>query len=205
MDVLRVIATKDVPQEELATLLSELNAVLPVKEAGRLHLYSADPPSYIEIIGRVAVWAPLSIAASAFLAQLAKRAADAIWDDRKRIWRSTLDVLGRVTEPLARVAQALVRVRGALHARTSVGLGIEIGSPSWPPMLWVSSDDEAEVAWYVALLVVNAEKIVSTLQEEFAAGRSPLGPILLSATSSGVLTMRWTDRDTMRLRETTLS
>jgi hypothetical protein len=153
----------------------------------------------------VAVWAPLSIAASAFLAQLAKRAADAVWDDPKRIWRSTLDGLGRLTEPLARVAQAVVKARRALRARTSFGLGIEIGSPSWPPMLWICPDDEAEVAWYLALLVANAEKIVSTLQEESAAGRSPLGPILLSATSSGALAMRWMDRDTMRLREMTLS
>ena len=59
---------------------AELSEYLKVSEPRSNIAQSVDPPSFLQLLGDASAWLPLKAAAAVYLSTLAKRAADATWN-----------------------------------------------------------------------------------------------------------------------------
>lgn len=191
----RVVTTRDVSEEDVNSLLRDLNPVLPAGRGHQIALFSADPPSYLEIVGRAPAWVPILAASSAFLAafaaRLGQKAADELWDNRRKLLEATLLAAGKAAESLTKVARAVLAAKRRLR-RTQIGLGIAaIENPNWPAILWVRTTDEIELTWLIALVAANAAQIESSISLKVREEQGPYGPTMLSVTPTGTLAIGW--------------
>ena len=106
--------------EDARILQTELHDHLNVGEPDYICLRSAEPPSFIQLLGSVLTWGPLAVAAGAYVSRLAKRAADATWDRLESWWRT------EEAKPLMHVARALVKTADTVGGEVTLRIGLDI-------------------------------------------------------------------------------
>ncbi len=134
---LRIVATDDVPGDDVALFRREISEFIPAEEGPTLILRGYGAPQYLELIGRALAWLPLREAAGAFLGW-------GLIEATKRIWRNRKRILNMPDARLKGVAHAILQIKRK-YPNVKVLLGVEFDSPNYPAHLLVDSDDEAEV------------------------------------------------------------
>jgi hypothetical protein len=199
MLALEIVASADVSLETTTAFASELRATIEVHEGGRIHMLSAEPPSFISLLGDVESWVgPLQTAAALYLGQL-KNLADETWKNRDHLKR-TLHT--SALAQLHRVASALARLKAGITPRTSVNVGIRIPNNAFGARLALPKADETDIAWRLAGLVHNAEQIRAILDTAVANGHGPLGMVQLHLGPTGELDVTWHDEQLVLHRHT---
>lgn len=196
-----VNVTADVPLEARQRLIEEVDAIMRVDDASTpmFRSHAADQPTFIQVLAELAEWTlPLKIAAMAFLAQLAKRAADDAWDSKKEI-ASALQ--GMTVRPLRDLAAAINRARIASERKPEIVVGLPIPDPYSGTAIHFQPEDEGEIAWFIAHFIAKADKIEAAVQEEIARGHTPLGRAQLYLQTDGSFDMKWMDQAEMKVHE----
>ncbi|MFH2068273.1 MAG: hypothetical protein ABII89_02260 [Candidatus Omnitrophota bacterium] len=186
--------TGDIPIAARQRLGSEISAIIPLEIEPVPSFRSAlsDQPSFIQIIAYVAVWTPLTIAASNFLAQLAKRAADDAWDHKKEI---AIKLKTNTVALLKKFTEALNKARQASNQNPYIIVGIPLPEDHFGTTFRFQAEDENDIAWFVANFLIKAEAIEKAIQEEMAGEHRPFASIQLHLQKDGSLIMQWMDRN----------
>jgi hypothetical protein len=172
---------------EAADVVAALREHMDVGDARWLVRKSVDPARdapFLQLIGDVATWLPLSAAATVFFSTLAKRAADATWDALARAFQQ------KDAKPLADVATALGKAMEKSGPATELIVGLSIPDRHWGTALVIRDADPVKIAAEFAVFIAHAEKIARTMEAEVAAGRAPLGRARISIEGDTVV-VRW--------------
>lgn len=198
---MRLTVPRDIAPADAVDLVAALREHIDVENAHWLLRKSVDPGRdlpFLQLIGGLPAWLPLSAAAAVFLTTLAKRAADATWDAFAKSFKN------KEVKPLADVAIALGKAMEKAGPGTELIVGLSIPEPNWGTALVISETDPVKIVANLAMFVSHAEKIATTMEAEVAAGRAPLGRARISIEENG-LVIRWRGQDDFVTYETWIS
>ena len=196
-----VHVTMDVPIEARNRFLADVNAIMHIDDVPTPFFRSAagDQPAFIQILAELLKWTlPLKIAASAFLAQVAKRAADDVWDRKKAIAAALQTA---TVGPLRALAVAIDKARMASDRNPGIVVGLPTPDSYFGTAIHFRPEDEGDIAWFVAHFVEKVDRIDAAVREETAKGLAPLGRAQLHLQTDGAFLLKWTDRDLMKEHE----
>ena len=177
------------------TIRGELSKHLKVDKPTFVHSRGADPPSVLQLLGDALSWSPLIAAATAvvtvYLSTLAKRAANDTWDGLKSLLKSN------EAKPLADVAKTLEVAANSVTGdrEIRIGVGLSIPDDYFGTTMYIKPSDFEEIAYRLALFVVQAEKISKSMQAEIEAGHAPFGRAIIELHHGGGLLIRWVQAD----------
>lgn len=186
--------TGDIPNTAKQCLSLEMSTIMPLENIPipSFRSASSNQPSFIQILAHVEIWAPLTIAASKFLSQIAKRAADDVWDRKKEI-AAKLNIVA-VTQ-FKKFVEALDKAHNASCRIPSIIIGIPLPDDRFGTTLRFQAEDENDIAWFVANFLAKAETVEKVLQEEMTGKYPPMAPVQLKLQEDGSFIMQWMDRD----------
>ena len=180
-----LILTISEQSDDARTLHAALNRYLDVSEPRFAFQGATSPPSFIQLLGDVAAWLPLSAAATIYLGAIAKRAGEATWDGLASLFKS------KEVKPLANVATALVEAADRIAAEVTISVGLSIPDDYFGTSISTKSLDPVEVARVLSTFIVRAEQIAKTMLVEIECGRGPLGPVIVELQEDGSLVLKW--------------
>jgi hypothetical protein len=158
---------------------------------------SAEPPSWVQILGESSEWLQaFRTAAAVYVAEIIREAAKETWKNRNEIRIAITDA----TTALFRFASKIIELRKKLAARTVIDVGVPIPEKFYgirfalPP-----SDDPTVVALDIALFVHYLPEVLQAIHDERIAEQAVAG-IVLALRSDGSLEMGWHDSGTNRPR-----
>jgi hypothetical protein len=185
--------TEGVDKDKANALVRVLRAHLKIGEP-RFFMRRAGYPieQYIQLLGTWEIWvAAFGIVATGFLAKLGQRAADGFWDTvRDRL-------KGSQSKPLADFSEALTDT-GLTVGDHQIILGLNIPDGHFGTALVIREKRPEAIAYATARFVVMAQKISSSMAEEIAAGRGPLGRANITLMEDGSVTVDWMTHDFKR-------
>ena len=186
MSELSLILSRKLPAVD--DIRAELSKHLKVGQPRYFALMSADPalPSFVQLLGDAMAWLPLYAAATAYLATLAKRAAEATWD--KIANRNEV-------KPLTDVATTLATAAARVDGKVEVTVGLNIPNEYFGTSIPIKSSDPEAVAHVLAHFVVHVEQLSKAMQDEIAAGRAPFGAPIIELQDDESLLVRWQTSD----------
>ena len=191
---LRLLVTDDIPATTQRGLIDAWQDFGALEPAGVISLRSADPPSFIQIMGEAVQWlSPLKVAATVFLSQLAKDAASDVYKNKAKIAQALAQI---GAAPLRLVAESLKRVRDESPRQPRIVLGLSIPDDYFGTALSITDHSEEEVAYLIAGFVMRAEVIQQLVQAEVDAGRPPLGRVQVMC-SDGGFKLVWMDQQSV--------
>jgi len=180
VDRLIITATGDIPEENVKSLKNDLGYGGSDETTSRLRLFSADPPSFIEIVGSLISWKTILVASTTvFFSTLSKKFAEDIYDNRKILAEA-------IFSPLLNVAKAIVNViRDTPRNNTSVEVGVS--TPRGTPTLFLSflGESKEEIAFEIACYYAVAEKINERLVEVSEKYEGRVMPARVSVSEKG--------------------
>lgn len=184
-----LLVPRDFAPEEASHLVAALRQHMNVADSRWLvrKSFAARDLPFVQLIGDVATWLPLSMAATVFLSTLAKRAADATWDALARAFKR------EEAKSLTDVATALSTAMQKSGPGTELIVGLSVPDSHFGTALVISDADPVKIAADLAVFVTHAESIAAKMQAEVAAGRAPLGRARISIEGDGVV-VRWTSQ-----------
>jgi hypothetical protein len=188
---MNISATNDVPDAVRAALTRDLASVWSTADRGAIHLKAAEPPTYLEIVGRAIEWAtPLKVVATVFVSQLAKDAAHDVWINKARI--ASVLKNGAVAS-LRIAAQAIIRARLEAPRKPEVHLGVGELRGDMGAFVVFTPADEMECAAVLARVALHAERVEAAIDAEVHGGGGILGPAQLILEPAGLFRLRWID------------
>lgn len=189
---LRLLVTDDIPESTRRDLVDAWEPIGGLERAGAVSLKSADPPSFIQIMGEALQWlSPLKVAAAVFLSQLAKEAATDIYKNKRKIAQALAQA---GAAPLRRATAALKRARKESPRHPGLVIGLSIPDDYFGTALSIRHDSDEDIACLLAAFVTKAEAIEEVLQAELRAGRPPLGRVQVIPTVAGGFRLAWMDQ-----------
>ena len=182
MSELSLILSENLPEAD--GIRAELSKHLKVGQPRYLALMSANSilSPFVQLLGEAGAWLPLYAAATAYLATLAKRAAEATWD--KIANRNDV-------KPLADVATTLATAVACVDGKVRISFGLNIPDDYSGTSMSIKSSDPEEVARALSCFIVHVEHLSEAMQAEVVAGRVPFGPALIELQDDGSLLVRW--------------
>jgi Uma2 family endonuclease len=184
-----LFVTADIPPSVQEQISSEIGQILPIHERHVMEFRSTDGPSFVQLVADAVQWiTPLKAAATVFLSQLAKNAADEVWKNKAHLYRILKDTS---VDPLYRLVRALAQAKRELSAHTRVVIGLPIPQEYLGTLLALETVDEVELAWTIANFVDKVDKINNRLQQELAGGHEPLSIVRLIIQPDGSFVARW--------------
>ena len=182
MSELSLILSENFPEAD--GIQAELSKHLKVGQPRYLALMSANSvlSPFVQLLGEAGAWLPLYAAATAYLATLAKRAAEATWD--KIANRNDV-------KPLADVATTLATVAANKDGKVRISFGLNIPDDYFGTSMFFESPNSEDVARALACFVVNVEQLSKAMQAEVAVGRVPAGPAIIELQDDESLLVRW--------------
>ena len=190
---MRLIVTADILPDVRQELHAAWQPLGGLEEASEVFLKSAEPPSFIQIMGEALQWLPLlKVATTVFLAQLAKEAATDIYKHKQHIGRALTNA---GAAPLRLVAAALKKARDSSPRRPGLFIGVPLPDDHFGTALSLPGDSEEEIASLVARFVVRVQAIEQLIQAEISAGRSPLGRVQVIPKGTEGFLLRWLDQE----------
>lgn len=170
---------------------TELNKYLMVDRPMYHFQKSADPAlsSFIQLLGEVALWSPLVIAATVYLKTLAKHAGDATWDGLTSLFKSN------EVKPLADVATCLAKAVEQVDGKATIFIGLNIPDDVFGTVISTDSTDLEEIARVLASFIVHMEELSTIMQAEIEAGSKPIGRANIELQDDESLLVKWTMMD----------
>ena len=178
--------------EEAERIRAGLGKHLSVGEPSFYLRLSADEMAVIiRILGEAAAWVPLLTAATAFLARLAKHAAEATWRGVGNLFA------GREADPLIEVVKTLEKEANREDGRqTMIVLGLNSPDNYWGTVMsFQSGDSEEDIAMRVANFCVLSERIEIALRSAIKTGNYPEGSVFLEPQDDGSMLASWHSRE----------
>ena len=170
---------------------AELSEYLKVSEPRSNIAQSVDPPSFLQLLGDASAWLPLKAAAAVYLSTLAKRAADATWNQLVESLFKSNEV-----KPLTDVAKTLATAVDSVDGKVALVVGLNIPDDYLETVMSINKpSDPAEVARVLASFVVHVEQISETMRAEVEAGSKPIGRAFIELQDDGSLLVRWVETD----------
>ena len=184
MSELNLALTFDAKKAE--AIRAELSEHLQVSEPRSIILQSADPPSFLQLLGDASAWLPLKAAAAVYLSTLAKRAGDATWNRLETLFHSN------EVKPLGSVAKTLATAADSLGgSEVTVIVGLNIPDDIYGTVISIKPGDPEEVARVLASFIVHAEQISKAMRAEIESNRTPLGRAIIELQDDGSLLVSW--------------
>jgi len=185
---LQIIKTKDIPDSSINTFINEVSEYLEMEFAGEYFSKSFDQLSFIQILGNVIKWLPLTASAVAFFSRFAVRAADDLWDNKNRI----LKILNKRTfYPFSGFIKSLWRVKRPSVKNLNVIIGLSVPDPVNGTKLFFECNSEEELIWYIGSFLLKVERISKVVKTENEKGQRVLGGFYLSLDEKGSFTIKW--------------
>lgn len=171
---------------EAAGIRAELSKHVKVGQPRFFALFSsADPPSFVQLLGDATAWLPLKAAAAIYLGTLVKRAADATWDK----------IVNKDVKPITDVATTLATAAERVDGKVRISFGLNIPSDYFGTVMFFESPYSEEVARALAYFIIHAEPLSTAMQAEVAAGREPAVSAVIELQDDKSLVVRWWTRD----------
>jgi hypothetical protein len=152
---------------------------------------AAEGPSSFQLVADFITWSTVfKVAATAFLSQLAKNAADDLWQHKAELAAKLRE---KLVQPLHFLSSTIAGLNRQLASRRK---NIQIGLPSdacWGTVVRIDSADEVEVAWMLAHFILQAEAIYRTVAKLTAEGHSGNPYFELHLTPVGEWAVTWRD------------
>ena len=186
MSELNLALTEKFGADNAAAIRAELSEYLKVSEPRFIIMRSADPPSFIQLLGDVLAWLPLKAAATVYLSTLAKRAGDATCNRLASLFNSN------EVKPLAGVAKTLAKAADSVDGEVEIVVGLNIPDDHFGTAISIKPGDPEEVARVLVSFIVHEEQISKAMLAEVEAGRTPLGPAIIKLQDDGSLLVSWT-------------
>ena len=185
------------------SLRAALNKHLPVGKPRYLMHRTADPQSFIQLLGEVDSWTLLRASATvfftAYLATLGKHAADAT-----RYGIASL-LKRKEAKPLVEFAKTLSAEAQKVGKTADIFIGLSIPDDYNGTLVSVRSRNPADVALAAAAIIFYAEDIWSTMQTEISVSGTPAGPVLVTIEEDGSLLLKWKSGPKFEEREARIS
>lgn len=143
----------------------------------------------------MALWAPLAAAATAYFAQIGKRAGDATWDHLASRFK------GNEINPIIDIATTLSTVVDEIDGEVKIIFGLNFPDEIFGTTISANARDPAEVARALSSFVVHADLISEFLHSKFGQGRRPFGPVIVALQDDGRLLLKWCDETDFQNRE----
>ena len=175
---------RSAPATQLAKALSEY---LEIEGPQLLFRKSADQlPQFIQLLGDVAAWAPLSVPVAAFFTRLAIKAADTTWD-------MIHDALKKEeVKPLAGVSNGLAKAVKAIPESATISIGLNVPDDNFGTIVQITDTSPENIALCIARFVSKIEPIAEAIGEEIERRGIPLGEVHLEFLDNGKAIIRWT-------------
>lgn len=180
--VVSVAGFSDADEEALRV---ELGTLFPRVHTSRVLQLSIDPPRWVDMVAHVLTWElVLKVAATAYLAQLAKHMADSTWEGRKRVRSAVIAACGGALLPLRKLIAIVQRPKGRGDRTLSVGIHI------WGPSdartgIVVDVEDHEEFIEAVSLFVGRLQGIATAVETLKEQGNSVLQHVGCEFTETG--------------------
>ena len=187
MATLSVVVTRGLRSREVEDALAVLGQHLEMEKPGWLHRASAGPGliEVVELIGSAGAWLPLAAAAGIYFSTLAKHAGDATWDGLRSLFKS------KEVKPLADVANALASITQTTESRVEIDVGLNVPSDDITTCVTIRSTNPEEIARQIAVFVVRAEALATTIKAEINAGEELIGHVRVEVERDGSLIIQW--------------
>jgi hypothetical protein len=184
----------EAPSEELAFVEAELQGLFPDLDVHRVGYKGAGGPAFLQLVADLLTWSTvIKAAATIFLSQIAKNAADEVWKHKAELAAKLQDV---TLKPLRRLVGALIGAKQRLNAGNSrVQVALPVPDDYWATILRIESTDEVEAAWLVASFVIHAEAIQATVEKLVSGGAVPLDYFVVKVMNEGHICVEWIDQN----------
>jgi len=190
--IIEIAATPGIDQSGISSLLAQHFAV---KRGGIFFVRAAvgptELPPLIQLVGTVAAFAPLSVAATAFLTRLSEKAADASWKAIERLFSRR----HKDEAAIADLASSIVKARNQMGDVGSVFFGLNFPHSHGGTVVIVSSGDARTITEAVVGFVARAEDISRVVEAEVAAGTKPSGHVRVEIDRGRVTEIHWIDQN----------
>lgn len=185
-----ITVTGDLSSEDDGGFLAQVRSVLPVRSVSLEVYRSAEPVSAASVIADVLTWTTvLKASAIVFFSQLAKNAADEVWEKREELMRVLRTSTGR---PLLALAQAFAAIN-KMNTKGSVGLPYP--EAFWGTVLPIRSTNEVEAAWLLANFILNAEELRAEVKKLLRSGARPATGFSIVVSADGEVSLTWQEMD----------
>jgi len=183
-----------ISQKDEQRLLTDLRELFPKAASSSVLQFSADPPSWVQVLADGPTWtAVFIIAATAYLAQLGKHMADSTWEARKKARPMAIRAAGTAIEALQRLYSILRAQRLRIGRKFSVGMALPAYG-QWDVGIHLSLDDEDQFVDEMAIFVSRVDGIVHAVRVLQTAGCVPILSIGCTLTVRGIQ-LTWVERD----------
>lgn len=192
-----VYVSRDLSSEDEGGFLAQVRLVMPVRNVGGLGFRTGEPTSAAHVVADVLTWTSiLKVAAGLFLSQLAKNAADEVWEKKEAL----LKALGaEAARPLRLLARAFSAINQRT-LRTDARVGFPYPDPLLGTVLPIRSANELEAAWLLANFVMNADNLKSEVKSALESGAQPITGFFVDVSSEGVISLFWLEVDGKKIR-----
>jgi hypothetical protein len=189
-----------VSKHTIDQLVDDLNSVTSVEQVNHLQTRSADPPAIVQLVGDLAQWVdPLKLAASIFLAQLAKEAAKDVWKNKLVIAKVLKE---QACKPLKIVASAIAAAKRTTDsAEFSVTIGLSVPDDLFGTTLPIYENDEELIAILVARFVDQLMTVEAIVRKEMDGPNRPVGQVSLLLQPDGSMLLRWMGAQDLDIHE----
>lgn len=184
MDKLVITATGDIPEKNVESLKHDLGYENCHETTSRRVLLSAEPPSFIEILGSLISWKTILIAsATVFFSTLSKKLAEDLYDNKKILAET-------IFAPLLKVAKSIVDA--IRDTPRNMYVRVEISAPKGVPNPSISffEESEEEIAFKLACFYAVADRIIERLIEVSEKYKGMVMPPVVSVSEKGDVTVR---------------
>ena len=195
MDKLPRISIASVPDDVRERLFDQLDSLFPGADKWPVEQKSTLPPAWVQILAEVVNWTTVfKVAATVYLAQLAKHLADDHWKRRVEIGKRVIESCGNA---ISRI-RWLFRV---LHsAQEEVGRPLRVAAAIPGPCggeieVLLSAADEAAFVEQLCLFVTHVEGVKVAAEHSGPDGVAWKVRCVLALDR---FNLRWEDRETMQ-------
>jgi len=156
---------------------------------------SSETTTFISLLADSVVWAPIAVAASAFLARIGKRAADDIWENKEKVYELVKD---SSLNPLRCLVNSIVSLLKGTPKKAHVSIGIPYPDDFFGTSLEIGTQTELEIIQGVVTFLTNNENIKRACVEIENSELTPLGGIFVRLNSDGKIILEWMSRDNLK-------
>ena len=146
--------------------------------------------TFIELVGEMVAWVPITAAATVFLSKLASRASDAAGDSLASLLKSNK------VKPLKDVAATLAKAADRIVGEVTYRFGLKIPDDDVSTEIMIEECNPEELERVLASFVVNVEELYISMKAEVEADRTPLsGHAMVELQVDGSLLVKWRTKD----------
>ena len=189
MSELNLVLSEKFDTRDAATIHAELSGHLRVSAPKTFVRRSITVSSFIQLLGDVSAWLPLTAAAAIYFSTIAKRAGDATWD------RLTSSRTKKAAEPLTDVASTLTKSAQMVDGEVIIRIGLDIPDDVFGTVLFIKSEDPAVVVHHLAHFIIHVNEISRIMQAAVKKGHGPAASARIEVQKDGSILIEWRDRN----------